>query len=58
MTSDANGSIEPNAWDADVELTPERAARLIVRQSPELAPARLRLLGSGWDDLAFAVSGE
>jgi len=47
-----------NVWDADVEVTAERAARLIERQFPELAPARLRLLGSGWDNVAFAVNGQ
>jgi aminoglycoside phosphotransferase (APT) family kinase protein len=44
-------------WDADVELAPEAAAGLIERQFPALAPARLDLLGAGWDNTAFRVNG-
>src|SRR5438132_12959546 len=44
-------------WDADVELSPEAAARLIERQFPALAPVRLELLGAGWDNAAFLVDG-
>ena len=43
-------------WDADVELSREAAARLIVRQFPALAPARLALLGAGWDNTAYLVN--
>jgi aminoglycoside phosphotransferase (APT) family kinase protein len=44
-------------WRADVELTAEGAARLIAAQFPELAPARLDLLGEGWDNTAYVVNG-
>jgi aminoglycoside phosphotransferase (APT) family kinase protein len=44
-------------WDPDVELSPDEAARLIERQFPALAPARLELLGVGWDNVAFLVNG-
>jgi aminoglycoside phosphotransferase (APT) family kinase protein len=43
-------------WDADVELSGEEAARLIERQFPALAPARLQALGAGWDNAAFLVN--
>ena len=36
-------------WDADVELSLEAASRLIERQFPAFAPARLALLGAGRD---------
>lgn len=42
-------------WDADVDLSPEAAARLIERQFPTLAPVRLEPLGAGWDNAAFLV---
>jgi aminoglycoside phosphotransferase (APT) family kinase protein len=45
-------------WQSDVELSPEAAARLIEAQVPELAPARLELLGAGWDNWAFRVNGD
>src|SRR5918911_1437267 len=44
-------------WKADVDLTPERAASLIERQFPALAPARLEPLGIGWDNAAYLVNG-
>jgi aminoglycoside phosphotransferase (APT) family kinase protein len=43
-------------WDADVELSLEAATHLIERQFPALAPARLELLGAGWDNTAFLVN--
>jgi len=43
-------------WDADVELSLEAATHLIERQFPVLAPARLELLGAGWDNAAFLVN--
>jgi aminoglycoside phosphotransferase (APT) family kinase protein len=45
-----------NPWDADHELTSPDAARLIEQQFPELAPARLELLGVGWDNVAYQVN--
>ncbi|WP_158502273.1 phosphotransferase [Vitiosangium sp. GDMCC 1.1324] len=47
----------PPLWEADVTLTPEGAARLVERQFPELAPARLEPLGTGWDNTAYTVNG-
>jgi aminoglycoside phosphotransferase (APT) family kinase protein len=44
-------------WDADVTLTREEAARLVERQFPELAPASLEPLGTGWDNVAYEVNG-
>jgi aminoglycoside phosphotransferase (APT) family kinase protein len=44
-------------WDADVELSPVKAARLIDRQFPARAPARLEPFGAGWDNAAFLVNG-
>jgi aminoglycoside phosphotransferase (APT) family kinase protein len=43
-------------WDADVELPLEGAARLIEQQFAELTPARLELLGAGWDNTAYRVN--
>ncbi|ATB28934.1 phosphotransferase [Melittangium boletus] len=45
-------------WDADVELTEEDAARLVEGRYPELAPVRMELLGSGWDNTAYTVNGQ
>ncbi|HZI07832.1 MAG TPA: phosphotransferase [Archangium sp.] len=47
----------PPVWEADVHLTRENAARLVERQFPELAPARLEHLGTGWDNAAYTVNG-
>ena len=44
-------------WEADITLTQEDAARLVERQFPELAPARLEPLGAGWDNAAYVVNG-
>lgn len=44
-------------WDADVELPAGHAAAIIGRQFPHLAPARLELLGVGWDNTAYRVNG-
>jgi aminoglycoside phosphotransferase (APT) family kinase protein len=43
-------------WQADLELSPEQASGLIARRFPELAPVRLELLGSGWDNTAYRVN--
>ncbi len=45
-----------NVWDADIEIAPEQAARLIARQFPGLAPARLEPFGVGWDNVAYLVN--
>lgn len=43
-------------WDADVALDEAIARGLIETQFPVLAPARLELLGEGWDNLAYRVN--
>ena len=43
-------------WADDVELTAREAALLVERQFPDLAPARLELLGVGWDNVAWLVN--
>lgn len=45
-----------NPWDADVNLAPEAARRLLEHQFPALAPARLEPLGTGWDNTAWLVN--
>jgi len=44
-------------WEADITLTQEDAGRLVERQFPKLAPARLEPLGAGWDNAAYVVNG-
>jgi len=44
-------------WDADIDFTQQQAAQLIERQFPELSPARLERLGTGWDNTAYVVNG-
>jgi aminoglycoside phosphotransferase (APT) family kinase protein len=46
-----------NAWDADVDLSPALAARLIGQQFPELAPVTAEEFGVGWDNAAYLVNG-
>lgn len=46
----------PPSWTAEIDLTPEFARALIERQFPHLAPARVTLLGVGWDNAAFRVN--
>lgn len=48
----------PPVWEADVTLTHEDATRLVEGQFPELAPARLEHLGTGWDNAAYTLNGE
>ena len=43
-------------WQAEIEITPAQAARLIERQFPRFAPVQLASLGSGWDNAAFLVN--
>jgi aminoglycoside phosphotransferase (APT) family kinase protein len=45
-------------WEADIHLTHEQATRLVERQCPALAPARLEHLGTGWDNVAYRVNGQ
>jgi aminoglycoside phosphotransferase (APT) family kinase protein len=52
----SDGGATAREWDADVELGPEAAVRLIEAQFPALAPVRLESLGVGWDNLAFRVN--
>ena len=47
-----------NEWDAEVEMTPEWACRVIDAQFPELAPSTATAIGVGWDNTAFDVNGE
>ena len=44
-------------WAADVELSAADAGRLIARQFPPLAGARVEPFGVGWDNAAFLVDG-
>lgn len=43
-------------WAAEQEISAELAATRIAQQFPQLAPVRLRLLGTGWDNTAFLVN--
>ena len=43
-------------WEADAELSPEQSTRLIAAQIPSLAPARVEIMGVGWDNAAFVVN--
>jgi aminoglycoside phosphotransferase (APT) family kinase protein len=43
-------------WDADIDITPELASRLIAEQFPALAPVRLQPFGTGWDNVAYLVN--
>jgi len=45
-------------WQPDIDFDEERARALVEAQFPELAPARLEVLGRGWDNLALLVNGE
>ncbi|HEY6908564.1 MAG TPA: phosphotransferase [Myxococcales bacterium] len=44
-------------WAAEVPLGAAVAQGLVERQFPALAPARVELLGEGWDNTAFLVNG-
>jgi triphosphoribosyl-dephospho-CoA synthase len=44
-------------WTAEREVPVQLATRLIESQFPALAPARIALLGSGWDNTAYEVNG-
>lgn len=46
-----------NVWEAEFELEPEAAQRLIETQFPILAPAYLEHFGTGWDNIAYLVNG-
>lgn len=48
----------PPIWDADITLSQEDARRLVESQFPELAPAKLEPLGTGWDNAAYTVNGQ
>lgn len=43
-------------WSAEQEVKEPLARALIEAQFPQLAPARLKLLGAGWDNTAFLVN--
>src|SRR5437867_5996430 len=43
-------------WLAEYPVEAPLARALIEAQFPELAPARLQLLGEGWDNTAFLVN--
>jgi aminoglycoside phosphotransferase (APT) family kinase protein len=50
--------VAPHPWAAEEEVTPELATRLIEAQFPALAPARVALLGVGWDNTAYRVNDD
>ncbi|MBL4818996.1 MAG: phosphotransferase, partial [Deltaproteobacteria bacterium] len=43
-------------WDAEHRADLDLAKRLIEIQFPNLKPANLKLLGEGWDNLAYEVN--
>jgi aminoglycoside phosphotransferase (APT) family kinase protein len=43
-------------WNADIDIPPDLAAACINAQFPELAPARITVIGEGWDNVAFGVN--
>jgi aminoglycoside phosphotransferase (APT) family kinase protein len=45
-------------WLPEVEVSLPLATRLIDTQCAALAPARLELMGEGWDNTAYLVNGE
>lgn len=45
-------------WDADIVLNEDIARQLIESQFEALAPARLQLVGEGWDNAAYRVNDE
>lgn len=49
--------ISHSPWQAELEVGPEVAARLVEEQFPELEPARAELVGAGWDNVAYRVNG-
>jgi aminoglycoside phosphotransferase (APT) family kinase protein len=49
---------EDRPWAAERAVGAGEARALIEGQFPDLAPARVELLGAGWDNSAFAVNGE
>jgi len=49
---------QPYQWAAELEITPEAAARLIAEQFPQLATVKCELLGVGWDNVALLVNGQ
>ncbi len=45
-------------WTPEIPITSRQARRLIEGHFPELSPARVVLLGGGWDNTVFLVNGE
>lgn len=45
-------------WMPEVEVSPALAAALIDSQCAALAPARVTLMGEGWDNTAYLVNDE
>ena len=43
-------------WLAEHAISPEHAAELIGHQFPELAPVTTRLIGEGWDNMAYMIN--
>lgn len=43
-------------WDAERVVTPDSARRLIEEQFPELAPAKVEILGEGFDNTVYRVN--
>ena len=44
-----------NPWDADIDLSPDEAKRLVWNQFPEFRDRPFQLLSSGWDNTAYLV---
>ncbi|MHC4970920.1 MAG: phosphotransferase [Planctomycetota bacterium] len=42
-------------WEAERTVEPELARKLIRSQAPEIAAARVELLGEGWDNVVYRV---
>ncbi|UED76978.1 phosphotransferase [Brevibacillus sp. DP1.3A] len=47
-----------NPWDADWEVSEPLARELIFRQFPQLSTMPIKLIGCGWDNMAFRVGDE
>jgi len=54
---DAGELTASKPWLPELPLDESLARTLIDRHFPSLAPAKLQILGSGWDNMAFLVNG-
>jgi aminoglycoside phosphotransferase (APT) family kinase protein len=46
----------PKQWEADIQFSEQDVFILIGQQFPALAPIRIKMLGTGWDNVAFLVN--